>query len=211
MLYLPAKKGGARMSSLPRILSFTNACLITLTGVFAMHSHAEPATPATTDLPAFYAFEAETIDGQKTTLAPYQGKVALVVNVASKCGFTKQYAGLQKLYETYKDKGLVLLGFPCNQFAGQEPGTSAEIKAFCSTTFNVTFPLFAKISVKGKGKHPLYAWLTDPAQHAAKTGDVSWNFNKFLIGRDGKLIAHFGSRTSPDDPALIAAIEKALK
>lgn len=160
---------------------------------------------------AFYTFGVETIDGTRTNLAPYRGKVALVVNVASKCGFTKQYAGLQKLYDTYRERGLVLLGFPSNDFLGQEPGTNAEIQQFCTLNFGVTFPLFAKIPVKGDDKHPLFAWLTDNTLHPGMGGEVSWNFNKFLVGRDGKLAARFGSRTTPDAQELIDAIEKALK
>lgn len=161
--------------------------------------------------PAFYSFEVEAIDGTRTNLAPYQGKVALVVNVASKCGFTKQYAGLQKLYEAYRERGLVLLGFPSNDFLEQEPGTNAEILQFCTLNFGVTFPLFAKIRVKGDDKHPLFVWLTDNTLHPGLGGEVSWNFNKFLIGRDGKPVARFGSRTTPDAQELTDAIEEALK
>ena len=170
-----------------------------------------PLTRAVAAVPAFYTFGVETIDGGRTNLAPCRGKVALVVNVASKCGFTKQYAGLQKLYEAYRERGLVLLGFPSNDFLGQEPGTNAEIQRFCTLTFGVTFPLYSKIRVKGDDKHPLFAWLTDSTLHPGQGGEVSWNFNKFLIGRDGTLVARFGSRTAPDDPELIAAVEKALK
>ena len=170
-----------------------------------------PLTRTANPTSNFYTFEVETIGGTLTNLAPYQGKVALVVNVASKCGFTKQYAGLQRLYETYRERGLVLLGFPSNDFLGQEPGSNAEIQQFCTLTFGVTFPLFAKIRVKGADKHPLYAWLTDGSLHPGLGGEISWNFNKFLIGRDGKPVARFGSRTAPDAPELIEAIEKALK
>jgi glutathione peroxidase len=171
----------------------------------------QPLAPGASALPVFYSFEVETIDGVRTTLAPHQGKVVLVVNVASKCGFTKQYAGLQKLYETYRERGLVLLGFPANDFLSQEPGTNAEIQQFCTSNFGVTFPLFAKIHVKGEAKHPLFGWLTDNALHPGLGGEVSWNFNKFLIGRDGKLIARFGSRTTPDAAELTDAIEQALR
>jgi glutathione peroxidase len=153
-----------------------------------------------------YDFTAETIDGQPKPLSAYKGQVLLIVNTASKCGFTKQYAGLEPLYEKYKDRGLVVLGFPANNFMGQEPGTNEEIQQFCSLKYNVTFPMFGKISVKGSDMHPLYAWLTAHPNGAP----VSWNFNKFLIGRDGNLIAHFGSRTAPESEELIAAIEKAL-
>ena len=159
---------------------------------------------------AFYTFEVETIDGTRTNLSPYKGQVVLVVNVASKCGFTKQYAGLQKLYDTYRGRGVVILGFPSNDFMGQEPGTNDEIQQFCSLTYGVTFPLYAKIRVKGESKHPLYAWLTDNALHPGLGGEVSWNFNKFLIGRDGRLAARFGSRTDPGAAELTGAIEKAL-
>lgn len=170
-----------------------------------------PLVRAAAATPAFYTFDVETIDGTRTNLTPYLGKAVLVVNVASKCGFTKQYAGLQKLYDTYRAQGLVILGFPSNDFMGQEPGTNAEIQKFCSLTYGVTFPLYAKIRVKGEDKHPLYAWLTDSARHPGLGGEVSWNFNKFLIGRDGALAGRFGSRTAPDAPELIEAIENALK
>ena len=153
-----------------------------------------------------YDFSADTITGEPQSLSQYKGQVLLIVNTASKCGFTKQYAGLQELYEQYKDRGLVVLGFPANNFMGQEPGSNEEIAQFCSTRFSVTFPMFGKISVKGANIHPLYAWIS-----AHPNGDkVSWNFNKFLVGRNGDLIAHFGSRTAPDDEELIKAIEGAL-
>ena len=170
-----------------------------------------PLTRADHPAALFYTFDVETIDGIRTNLAPFQGQAVLVVNVASKCGFTKQYAGLQRLYETYRARGLVLLGFPSNDFMGQEPGSNSEIRQFCTLNFGVTFPLFAKIQVKGAGKHPLYAWLTDDTLHPGLGGEVSWNFNKFLVGRDGRLLARFGSRTAPDAPELVAAIEQALK
>lgn len=153
-----------------------------------------------------YDFSAETIADEPQALSDYKGQVLLIVNTASKCGFTKQYAGLQELYEKYKDRGLVVLGFPANNFMGQEPGTNEEIQQFCSARFDITFPMFGKISVKGKDIHPLYAWLT--AHPNGK--NVSWNFNKFLIGRDGDLIEHFGSRTAPDSEKLTTAIEAAL-
>jgi glutathione peroxidase len=170
-----------------------------------------PLTRVATANPPFYTFEVETIGGTRTNLGPYSGQAVLVVNVASKCGFTKQYSGLQKLYETYRERGLVILGFPSNDFLGQEPGTNADIQQFCSLTYGVSFPLFAKIRVKGEGKHPLYAWLTDNTLHPGLGGEVSWNFNKFLVGRDGTLVARFGSRTAPDAPELIEAVETALK
>ena len=154
-----------------------------------------------------YDFSADTIAGESQSLSQYEGKVLLIVNTASKCGFTKQYAGLQELYGKYKDRGLVVLGFPANNFMGQEPGSNEEIAQFCSTKFDITFPMFGKISVKGDDIHSLYAWLTSHPNGSK----VSWNFNKFLVGRDGDLIQHFGSRTAPDDKKLIGAVENALK
>ena len=160
---------------------------------------------------SIYDFTLKDIDGREVSLADYRGKVLLVVNVASKCGFTRQYAGLEKLFQTYTDRGFVVLGFPANNFLGQEPGTAAEIKQFCTLNYGVTFPMFSKISVKGKDIHPLYAFLTDEALHPDAGGAITWNFNKFLIGRDGTVLAHYGSRTEPDDPELTAAIERALQ
>jgi len=148
------------------------------------------------------------IDGKDTSLKTYSGKVLLVVNVASKCGFTPQYSGLEALYRKYKERGLVVLGIPSNDFGGQEPGTEAEIKTFCSSKFDVTFPMYSKVHVKGPDQHPLYAALTGPESSAP--GPVKWNFGKFLIGKNGKLIARYDSATTPDDPKLAEAIESAL-
>ena len=169
----------------------------------------EPAPHATT-LQSVHAFTLNDIDGQPVSLAAFKGRVLLLVNVASHCGFTPQYAGLQQLYEQYKDRGLVVLGFPANNFLGQEPGTAAEIKQFCTTRYHVTFPLFSKISVKGPDQHPLYRFLTAKESDPEFAGAITWNFNKFLAGRDGRLRGRFGSRTTPDSPDLVAAIEKAL-
>jgi glutathione peroxidase len=155
-------------------------------------------------------FEHKSITGEKKSLADYRGQVALVVNVASKCGLTPQYTGLEELYRAYKDRGLTVLGFPCNQFAGQEPGTEAEIQSFCSTQYDVTFPLFGKLDVNGAARHPLYAWLTSEKTQPEGPGDVQWNFGKFLIGRDGKVIARFSPTTAPNAEPLVAAVEKAL-
>lgn len=148
------------------------------------------------------------IDHKETTLGAYQGKVRLVVNVASKCGYTKQYAGLEAIYEKYQEQGLVILGFPCNQFGGQEPGTSEEIKKFCSLQYKVTFPLFDKIEVNGGQRHPLYAVLA--GKESPFHGDIKWNFTKFLIGRDGKILQRFESSAAPESAEVIKAIEAAL-
>jgi glutathione peroxidase len=148
------------------------------------------------------------IDGKETTMKTYQGKVLLIVNVASKCGFTPQYTALEALQEKYKDKGFAVLGFPCNQFGHQEPGTNEEIKKFCSTRYDVTFPLFDKIEVNGPNRHPLYVALA--GKDSPFPGDIKWNFTKFLIGRDGKILKRFESRTKPDAPEVTSAIEDAL-
>jgi len=153
--------------------------------------------------------EFKDIEGKKTSLKAYEGKVILAVNVASKCGLTPQYSALESLYQKYKDKGLVVIGFPCNDFGGQEPGTLEEIKAFCSTKYQVTFPMMDKLHVKGDKQHPLYAAMT--GKDSPFPGVVKWNFGKFLIGKDGKLVARFGPRTTPDDTKVTEAIEKALK
>lgn len=143
-----------------------------------------------------------------TSLASYKGKVLLIVNVASKCGFTKQYAGLEDLYKKYKDQGLVVLGFPSNDFKGQEPGTEKEIVEFCQGRFGVSFPLFAKIHVKGEDKAPLYQYLTE-GDHPGK-GEISWNFNKFLVDREGNVVAHYESKVTPEDPLLVAQVKLLL-
>jgi glutathione peroxidase-family protein len=162
------------------------------------------------EMKTIYDFTMRDINGVETPLANFKGKVVLVVNVASRCGFTPQYEGLEALYLKYKDKGFVVLGFPANNFLWQEPGTDAEIKGFCTTKYNVTFPLFSKISVKGKDQHPLYQWLTSKESHPEQGGGVSWNFNKFLIGPDGHVVARFGSRESPLSDNLQNAIISAL-
>lgn len=155
-----------------------------------------------------YAIPLKDIDGKDTSLKAYAGKAVLVVNVASECGYTRQYTGLESLWRKYKDKGLVVAGFPSNDFGGQEPGSNEEIKKFCSSKFDVTFPMFDKVTVKGAGQHPLYAALT--GKDAAFPGNVKWNFGKFLIGRDGKVLARYDSKTEPDSAELTQAIETAL-
>ena len=150
----------------------------------------------------------KTIDGAAATLGDYAGKVLLVVNVASKCGLTPQYAGLEKLHQAYRERGFTVLGLPCNQFAAQEPGSEDEIREFCSLNYGVTFPLGSKLEVNGPNRHPLYRLLA--GEGAEFPGDITWNFEKFLVGRDGRLLARFSPRTTPDDPALLQAIDKAL-
>jgi len=157
-----------------------------------------------------YDFTLNSIVGQPTPLSTYKGKVVLLVNVASRCGFTPQYTGLESLYETYKDRGFVIIGVPANNFGGQEPGTNQEIKTFCSAKYHVTFPMMAKVSVKGSDITPLYQFLTDKSANPDTGGEIGWNFTKFLIGPDGKIIARFDSKVEPGSPEVTSAVEKAL-
>lgn len=156
---------------------------------------------------SIYDFTVTTIDGVEKSLADYRGQTLLIVNTASRCGFTPQYKSLEALYQRYKDRGFEILAFPANDFMGQEPGTNAEIKEFCSLTYRTTFPLFEKVSVKGKGIAPLYAYLTRDSGHP---GNVSWNFAKFLVGPDGRVVARFDPMTDPLDKNLIGRIESTL-
>ena len=156
-------------------------------------------------------FSMKDIDGKDVKLDAYKGKVLMIVNTASKCGLTPQYEGLQALYDKYKDKGFVVLGFPANNFMGQEPGTEKEIKEFCTLNYKVSFPMFAKLSVKGTDQHPFYTFLTNKESNPGFDGDISWNFEKFLTDKNGKVIARFSPKTKPDDPKIVEAIEKALK
>lgn len=151
-----------------------------------------------------------TLDGKSTSLADYNDRAVLLVNVASKCGLTPQYGALEQLARDYADRGLTVIGVPCNQFMGQEPGTPEEIATFCSTTYGVTFPLLAKTNVNGADRHPLYAELTKTADADGQAGDIQWNFEKFLVDGDGAVIARFGPTVVPDDPAVVGAIESAL-
>jgi glutathione peroxidase len=164
--------------------------------------------PALLHAGSIYDIPVKDIDGKDTTLAAYRGKVVLIVNVASQCGFTPQYKNLEAVYEKYKDQGFVILGFPCNQFGGQEPGTDADIKQFCTSKYDVTFPLFDKIEVNGANRHPLYVALA--GETSPFPGNITWNFNKFLISKDGKIINRFTSKITPDSPEATAAIEAAL-
>jgi len=157
---------------------------------------------------SIYDINVKDINGKETSLSAYKGKVLLIVNVASKCGLTPQYKALEAVFEKYKDKGFQVLGFPCNQFAGQEPGTNEEIKQFCSSNYNVTFPLFDKIEVNGPNRHPLYVALA--GDQSPYPGNIKWNFGKFLIGRDGKIIKRFEPKTTPDSTEVAQAVEAAL-
>lgn len=163
-----------------------------------------PSMPPST----IYEFKMKDIDGKEVSLEKFKGKVLLVVNVASKCGNTPQYDGLERMYSEYKDRGFAVLGFPANQFGGQEPGTNSEIKEFCTLTYGVKFPMFSKIVVKGEGIDPLYTWLIASAD---RHDDIEWNFAKFLVGRDGKVIRRFTPKTTPDNPELVKAVEDALR
>jgi glutathione peroxidase len=149
-----------------------------------------------------------TIDGAKTNLNAFKGKLALLVNVASQCGYTPQYKGLEELYRKYKDQGVVVIGFPANNFGAQEPGTNAEIKTFCTTNFGVSFPMMSKVSVKGGDIHPLFAYLT---QQSPQPGEIQWNFSKFLLDQEGKLVARWGSKTEPMSADIVGKIESLLK
>ena len=159
---------------------------------------------------SIYNFNMDSIDGKPVNLGSFKGKVVLIVNVASKCGFTPQYAALESLYEKYKDKGFVIVGVPANNFMSQEPGTNAEIKTFCTNKYNVTFPMMSKVSVKGDGKDPLYTFLTGKDNDPQFGGDIKWNFTKFLFDRTGKPVARFEPATTPDSPEVISAVEAAL-
>ena len=157
-----------------------------------------------------YDLELPRLNGKPESLSAYKGKVVLAVNVASKCGFTPQYAGLEAIYERYSDRGFTVLGFPCNEFGRQEPGSAEQIQQFCQVNYGVTFPLFAKLDVKGPDQSPLFARLTESPDDAGKAGNVGWNFEKFLIDRDGKVVRRFRSRVKPEDARVTEAIEALL-
>jgi glutathione peroxidase len=159
---------------------------------------------------SLYDIPLRTLDGEATSLDAYKGKAVLLVNVASKCGLTPQYAGLERLQQQYGDRGFTVLGVPCNQFAGQEPGSSEEIQTFCSTTYGVTFPLLEKIDVNGEARHPLYAELTQVADAAGEAGDIQWNFEKFLLSPEGEVAGRFRPRTEPEAAEVVTAIEAQL-
>jgi glutathione peroxidase len=182
--------------------------VIALAYKYGMIFNPSPKEPV--EASSIYDFTLKDIDGNDVNLGKYKGNVLLIVNTASRCGYTPQYEALQAIFERYRDQGFYVLGFPANNFMGQEPGTEKEIKEFCTLKYNVTFPMFSKISVTGSDQHPLYRFLTNKKTNPEFGGDISWNFNKFLINRNGKIVARFGSKEKPDDPAVTAAIEKAL-
>ena len=175
---------------------------------YGMIFNPTPSEPV--DAASIYDFTMKDIDGNDVRLDKYKGSVVMIVNTASRCGYTPQYEGLQKIYDKYKDRGFVVLGFPANNFMGQEPGTEKEIKDFCTLKYNVKFPMFSKISVTGSDQHPLYGYLTNKKTNTSFGGDISWNFNKFLIDRRGRLVGRFGSKDKPEDAGVTAAIENLL-
>lgn len=178
--------------------------LVVIYGIFPNYSKAEDNVSAS----SVYDFKVKDINGKEISLSDYKGKVLLIVNVASNCGYTKQYSGLQKLYNTYKDKGLVVLGFPCNQFGAQEPGTEKEIKTFCESNYNVSFPMFSKIDVNGDDAAPLYKYLKSNAKGTLGTQPIKWNFAKFLVNKKGKVVDRIGTQTAPE--SMVEQIEKLL-
>ena len=181
--------------------------IISIVISFWMVIWANPAGSGT----SLYDFKMKNIDGKEVSLDTFKGNVVLVVNVASKCGNTPQYEGLQKIYEKYMDRGFVILGFPANNFKGQEPGTDAEIKKFCTVNYGVTFPMFSKISVLGDDMHPLYRYLTGKDTDPEFSGDIRWNFDKFLFSKEGKIVARFNPKVKPESDEVIQAIETELK
>jgi glutathione peroxidase len=189
------------------------AVVIICTAAFAvsLSSGANAGPNRREKMNSIYDFTLKDIDHKDVNLSQYRGKVVLLVNVASRCGFTPQYEGLQKVYLKYKDRGFVILGFPANNFMAQEPGTDEEIKTFCSTKYSVTFPIFSKISVKGDDIHPLYKFLTSKETNPEFGGDIKWNFSKFLLDKNGKIIARFEPKVTPESDTVIQAIEKALE
>jgi glutathione peroxidase len=189
----------------PKMLREIVACGMVVLSLAAVHH------VAAAEKPEALSFEMKTLDGKDVDLSEYQGKVVLIVNVASKCGLTPQYEQLQALHEKYKDAGLAVLGFPCNQFGKQEPGTATEIREFCSSNYGVSFDMFSKVDVNGDEAAPLYKYLTSLETQPTGAGKISWNFEKFLIDRQGNVVARFAPRTRPDDAEVVGLIEKSLE
>lgn len=188
--------------------------IVSFLSLFALGVHSPAETPSKESATVnknIYDFKMKDIDGKEIPLKHFKGKVVMVVNVASHCGYTPQYEQLEAIYKKYKHQGLVILGFPANNFHGQEPGTNEEIKTFCTSKFGVTFPMFAKISVKGEDIDPLYQYLTSKDDDPQFAGDITWNFNKFLIDKHGNIIDRFDSKIKPDDETVTSALESALK
>jgi glutathione peroxidase len=198
---------GAKVMRLNRVLVVLVAASFLNSGVAV---GAKPRKLKSAQATSFHDFTVKDIDGKRVKLEQFRGDVCLVVNVASKCGLTPQYSGLESLYRAYKDRGFQILGFPANNFGKQEPGSNKEIKSFCEKEFDVTFPMFAKISVAGPKQSPLYRFLTEHNDESI-AGEVAWNFQKYLVGRDGRILKKFEPRTTPDDKELVAAVESALE
>ncbi len=182
-----------------------------LTAAFAATALVAPTMAEEKKVTGPLSFTLKDIKGETVELSKFKGKVVLLVNVASQCGLTKQYEGLQGLYSKYEKDGFVIVGIPANEFGKQEPGTNEEIEKFCKSKFSVTFPMMSKIVVKGEGIDPLYAYLTSKDTNPKHAGEISWNFEKFLVGRDGQLVDRFAPRTTPSDEKLVAAVETELK
>lgn len=197
-----------------KILSFFVVAIIAtvILGVYGINMLSSSASNMKTEVTAksIYEFKVTDIDGKEVKLKKYKNKVVMFVNTASKCGYTPQYEGLQKIYDKYKDQGFVILGFPANNFGGQEPGSNEEIKEFCTLKYKVSFPMFAKISVKGDDQHPLYQYLTSEKTDPKFAGEITWNFNKFLVNEKGEIIARFSSKETPESKEVTTAIENAL-
>jgi len=192
-----------------RIFELGLLAVLVMTLAIQAEEKKEPAK-AEKDVPAALNFKMKSLDGKDVDLSKYEGKVVLMVNVASKCGYTPQYGPLEALHEKYKDQGLVVLGFPCNQFGAQEPGTAEDIEKFCTENYGVTFDMFEKIDVNGEKAAPLYKFLTSKETNPKSPGKVDWNFEKFLIGKDGKIAGRYKSKVSPDDPEFVKVVEKEL-
>jgi glutathione peroxidase len=186
-----------------KIIMIFWVCMVTVSGMVLLGSDGP--------VKSIYDFKMIDIDGKDVSLDQYKGQVVMIVNVASKCGFTPQYEGLQKIYSRYKDRGFVILGFPANNFREQEPGTNAEIKNFCTVNYGVEFPMFSKISVLGDDMHPLYRFLTGKETNPEFSGDIRWNFDKFLFSKEGKVVARFHPKVKPDSDKIIQTIETELK